>query len=64
MRKEIAVRDLGQNSCDTTQQKGTHQNAGWNQENVILMSEFVKLTNKDKRADSQSIGKEKRILIP
>jgi hypothetical protein len=43
---------------------GITKNAGWNQENVILMSDFVKLTSKDKRADSQSIGKEKRILIP
>ena len=43
---------------------GKHQNAGWNQENVILMLEFVKLTSKDKRADSQNIGQEKRILIP
>ena len=29
-----------------------------------LKSELVKLTSKDKRAESQSIGKEKRILIP
>src|SRR3954467_7132771 len=33
---------------------------GWNQENVILMSELVNLTSKDKRADSQSIVKEKK----
>ena len=31
---------------------------------MILMSELVKLTSKDKRAESQSIGTEKRILIP
>ena len=32
---------------------------GWNQENVILMSELLNLTSKDKRVESQSIGKEK-----
>ena len=29
-----------------------------------LKSELVKLTNKDKRAESQSIGTKKKILIP
>ena len=29
-----------------------------------LKSTLVKLTSKDKRADSQSIGTEKKILIP
>src|SRR3954463_3934168 len=54
---------LGPNSYDTTREVST-KNAGWNQENVILMSELVNLTSKDKRAESQSIDTEKRILIP
>ena len=29
-----------------------------------LKSELIKLTSKDKREDSQSIGTEKKILIP
>jgi hypothetical protein len=29
-----------------------------------LKSELIKLTSKDKRAESQSIGTEKKILIP
>ena len=53
------VRDLGPNSRDTTRGVST-RNTGWNQENMILISELVNLTIKDKRAESQSIGKEKK----
>ena len=35
---------------------------GWRYEN--LKSELIKLTSKDKRAEYQSIGTEKKILIP
>src|SRR4051812_16951410 len=53
----------GANSCDTTRGVST-RNTGWNQENVILMSVVVNLTSKDKKVESQSIGTEKKILIP
>ena len=49
----------GPNSCDTTRGVST-RNTGWNQENVILMSVVVNLTSKDKKVESQSIGKEKK----
>ena len=49
----------GPNSCDTTRGVST-RNTGWNQENMILMSAVVNLTRKDKREESQSIGKEKK----
>src|SRR3954469_23419481 len=49
----------GPNSCDMTRGVST-RNTGWNQENVILMSVVVNLTSKDKRAESQSIGKDKK----
>ena len=49
----------GPNSSDTTRGVST-RNTGWNQENVILMSELVNLTSKDKREESQSRGKDKK----
>ena len=52
-------RTWGPNSCDTTTGVST-RNTGWNQENVILMSVVVNLTSKDKKVESQSIGKEQK----
>ena len=49
----------GANSCDTTRGVST-RNTGWNQEIVILMSVVVNLTSKDKKVESQSIGKEQK----
>ena len=49
----------GANFCDTTRGYAP-EITGWNQENLILMSVVVNLTSKDKKADSQSIGKEQK----
>jgi len=49
----------GPNFCDTTEGQA-REITGWNQENVILMPVVVNLTSKDKKVESQSIGKEKK----